>query len=306
MRPSLATQLGPLRLNNPIIAASGTFGYGKELSQLLSVSKLGAIITKTITLRPRMGNPPPRLVETKCGIINTIGLENPGVEEFCRSYLPYLRRLKTIRIVSLAGETPNEFSELARKLDRAKGIDALELNISCPNLGKHRTIIGKSPPLTHQVVRLTRRATHLPLIVKLSPEASDIVRIARTALAAGANIISLINTLRALSIDWRKRQSRLGNVTGGLSGPAIKPIALNMVRQVVMETKAPVIGIGGIMNGEDVLEFLVAGASAVAIGTAHIVDPIASLRILDETKQLLRQEKIKSVRGIIGSLKPTS
>jgi len=306
MSINLRVKLGPLRLKNPIILASGTAGYGQELRPLLDINKLGGIITKTITLKPRWGNPPPRLVEVSAGVVNSIGLENPGLDKFCQDYLPYLKKLKTVRIVSIGGETPTEFPILARELDRQKGIDALEVNISCPNIKHGGGLVAQSPRAIQVVVKSTRKATHLPLIVKLSPAVTDIGAIARVALSSGADIISLINTIPALVVDWKKRRTLLGQGTGGLSGPCIKPIALRMVWEVGQATKAkaPIIGLGGIMTGQDVLEFMVTGASAVAPGTANLIDPTASLRILSETRDLLRQQKIHSIASLVGSLSP--
>ncbi|MEK7449750.1 MAG: dihydroorotate dehydrogenase [Planctomycetota bacterium] len=295
--PDLTVTVGPLKLKNPVILASGTFG--RELSQYINLAEVGGVISKSITLEPRGGNPPPRLLETPAGIINSIGLENPGLKTFCREYLPWLKTVKTTRIVSVAGENANEFKEITVALSRQKGIDALELNISCPNIARGNLTIGSSASLTKEVVKKARKATKYPLIVKLSPNVTDIVQIARAAVAGGADIISLVNTFRALAIDWKTGQPRLGNITGGLSGPAIKPMALWMVWQVAQNIKTPVIGIGGIMTAEDALEFMAAGARAVQIGTANIVNPNASVKIISDLKKILTKEKCASLLNFL-------
>lgn len=302
MRPDLSVKVGPLKLKNPVILASGTFG--KELSPLINLNKPGAVVTKTITLRPRLGNPPPRIVEVPGGMINSVGLENPGLEAFYREYLPWFKRINTVRIVSLAGESIREYIELAKSLDRARGIDALELNLSCPNVKRGGKVIAGSSTATAEVIKKVKRVTHRPVIAKLSPQVTDIVKIARSARAAGADIIALINTIPAMVIDWYTRKPCLGNVTGGLSGPCIKPVALKMVWEVATQTDMPVIGIGGILEARDVLEFMVLGASAVAIGTATLIEPAVSLRIIKELNNLLVTHKIKSVNQIIGTFQP--
>ncbi|MBI4713046.1 MAG: dihydroorotate dehydrogenase [Planctomycetes bacterium] len=296
MKPDTKVKVGPLTLKNPVIVASGTFGYGAEFSREIfaNINKVGGFITKTITLKPRRGNPPPRIVETPCGIINSIGLENPGLERFCADYLPYFSRFKTARIVSVGGEEPGEFNEIIKTLARRKGIDGFELNISCPNIKKGGVSIAQSPDVTRQIVSRVRRLTGLPLIAKLSPKVTDISVIARAAIDGGADIISLINTVSAMAVDWERRRPCLGNITGGLSGPAIKPIALKMVRDVVTETRAPVIGIGGIMTAE--------GASAVQVGTFNLIDPAGAAGLADGLTKLLKKRNIKSLRDIIGTL----
>lgn len=316
MRPDLSVKVGPLRLKNPVILASGTFG--KELSQFINLNKLGGFVTKTITLRPRSGNPPPRIVEVAGGgMLNSIGLENPGLEGFCQDYLPWLKRFHTMRIVSIAGESAREYAELAKLLNRARGIDALELNLSCPNVkparsrpcrdrpsgGRGGKVIASSSRATAEVVKKVKRVTSYPVIVKLSPQVTDIAKIAESAQAAGADIIALINTIPAMAIDWQTRKPCLGNVTGGLSGPSIKPVALKMVWDVVTKTKMPVVGMGGIMEARDVLEFMVVGASAVALGTANLIEPTISLQIIHELTELLASHKVKSLREIIGTFR---
>jgi len=303
MPVDLTVRVGPLKLKNPLIAASGTIGYGTELKGLVDLNQLGGVVTKTITLNPRQGNPPPRICETPGGVLNSIGLENPGLNYFCRAYLPGFARLRTVRIVSIGGEDASELPLLAKRLSACGGMDALEVNLSCPNLDKRKPIIASSPSLVRAVIKKVRRASKLPLIAKLSPNVTDIAAIARAAYSAGADIISLINTITGLSVDWRARKPALGNITGGLSGPAVKPIALRMVWEVVQKTKAPVIGMGGIMQGSDVLEFLATGASAVAIGTANLVNPDAGPKIINEVRQLLEEEHISSISQLIKTLK---
>ncbi len=293
MLPDLKVSVGPLKLKNPVVLASGTFS--PELGRYFRPARVGGVVTKSVTLEPRAGNLPPRLVETTAGVINSIGLENPGLKIFCREYLPWLQKQKTTRIVSIAGETAKEFKQIASVLDRKKGIDALELNISCPNIAKGGLTIGVSGTATKEVVRKVRRATRRPLIVKLSPNVTDIVKIARSAVAGGADIISLVNTFRALAVNWRTGQPLLGNVTGGLSGPAIKPMALWLVARVAQAVEVPVMGIGGIMTAEDVLEFMAVGARAVQIGTATLVDPAAPVKIVKDLEKLLAREKIRSI-----------
>jgi len=302
MTVDLNVKLGSLKLKNPVIAASGTFGYGKELKDIIDINQLGGIITKTITLNPRQGNPPPRICETSSGILNAIGLENPGLDYFCDKYLPILTSFKTTRIVSIGGESESDLPVMAKRLSLFKGIDALELNLSCPNLDKCKPIIATSPVLVRTIVGKVRKASRLPLIVKLSPNVTNIVEVAQAAQSGGADIISLINTITGLAVDWSSRKPLLGNITGGLSGPAVKPIALRMVWEVASKVKSPIIGMGGIMQGSDALEFLVAGASAVGVGTANLVYPDACLKIIHQMTQLLEEERIKSVKEIIKTL----
>ena len=312
MPVDLSVKVARLKLKNPIIAASGTFGYGsarlnrsdkQELKDLVNVNEFGGIITKTITLNPRQGNPPPRICETPSGILNSIGLENPGLEYFCKHYLPVLASFNTARIVSVGGEDEAELPIMIKRLANYPEIDALEINLSCPNLDKSKPIISTSPKLVESTINKIRKLTKKPLIAKLSPNVTNIVDIAKSAHAAGADAVSLINTITGMAIDWRKRKPFLGNITGGLSGPCIKPIALRMVWQVASQTRIPVIGIGGISNAEDVMDFLVAGASAVQVGTANIVDPDACIKIINQIPKLLEEQKIKSIREIVNTLK---
>ncbi|MDI6733336.1 MAG: dihydroorotate dehydrogenase [Planctomycetota bacterium] len=300
----LATTVGHFRFKNPIILASGTYGYGRHPEKIPItplINKLGGFITKTITLKERKGNPPPRIVETAAGIINSVGLENPGIERFCRDYLDEIARIKTVRIISIGGSTADEITQTIRTLQRYKYkiFDGIEINISCPNVEKGGACIAQNPDEVKKTVKRVLKISRLPIIVKLSPNVTDITAIARSALSAGAEVLSLINTVSAMSIDWRGRKSMLGGFSGGLSGPAIKPIALKMVHQVASKTKAEVIGIGGIMNAEDVLDFLCAGAKAVQIGTLNLTDPFAVFEIQEQLKNILSKERIKSVREFV-------
>jgi dihydroorotate dehydrogenase (NAD+) catalytic subunit len=300
----LSTQVGPLTLKNPIILASGTYGLGNftHLSALgRRVSQLGGFITKTITLKERLGNLPPRIIETASGIINSVGLENPGIEQFCRANLDNIARLRTTKIISIGGITAEEIAEAIRILQKYhyRVFDAIELNISCPNINKAGFCIAQSPKETKKTVQKVSNVSKLPLIVKLSPNVTDVTKIARAALDAGARIISLINTISALSINWRQKKSMLGGFTGGLSGPAIKPIALKMVYEVTQKTNAEVIGIGGIMHAEDVLEFLSVGARAVQVGTLNLVNPFAVFCLPQEIKKKLSNERTKSIKNFI-------
>ncbi len=277
--PDLSTNIGPLRLKNPVLLASGTCGYGEELKDLLDLNQLGGIIVKGISIRPRPGNPPPRLAETPCGLLNSIGLENIGIERFIREKLPWLQGLKTSVIVNIFGESTGEYAEMARRLDGVTGIQAIEVNISCPNVDGG-IVSGTDPEAAAGVTRAVKRSTDLPVIVKLSPNVTDITKVAQEVASAGADAISLINTVLGMAIDVRSRRPCLARIFGGLSGPAIKPIALRMVWQVVRSVDIPVIGIGGISTYEDALEFLMAGAKAIEVGTATLVQPSSAENIL--------------------------
>jgi dihydroorotate dehydrogenase (NAD+) catalytic subunit len=297
----LDVQLGRLRLANPITVASGTFGYAREMQGLVDMSRLGGILPKTITQQPRVGNPPPRTVETTGGMLNSIGLDNDGIAAFVQRQLPYLVSLKTAIIVSIAGKTAEEFIEIAGQLEGVAGIHALELNMSCPNVSGG-VDFGTNPVLCEQVVAGVRRASSLPILAKLTPNVSDITVIARAAEAGGADALSLINTCLGMAIDWRRRRPRLGNVLGGLSGPAIKPIALRIVYQVAKAVTIPLMGIGGIANVDDVMEFFVAGATAVQIGTANFYNPQVSMQILDALPAALAEIGASSVAEAVGTL----
>jgi len=300
MNPNLSVNIAGIKMKNPVMVASGTFGYGEEYAELVNLNSLGAIIVKGITLKPQIGNPPPRIVETSSGMLNAIGLENVGVERFIKEKLPYLRKFDTPVIVNIAGKTVNEYVELAKRLDGLA--DALEINISCPNVAKGSLEFGQDPSLTYEVVNKVRQVTQLTLIAKLSPNVTDIKVIAKSAEDAGVDAISLINTILGMAIDVATKKPILGNIKGGLSGPAIKPIALRMVFEVAQAVKVPIIGQGGIMNATDALEFIIAGASAIAVGTANFVNPQISLKIIEGIENYLIENNISSVHELIGSL----
>ncbi len=297
----LRVQLGRLHLPNPILIASGTFGYAREMEHLVDLRCLGGIIPKTITPQPRAGNAPWRTVETAAGLLNAIGLDNDGIDQFIAQHLPYLRQIGTPIIVSLAGRSPDEYVAMAQQLEAVGGVAALELNISCPNVAGG-VDFGTDPDRCGSLVRGVRAACGLPLVAKLTPNVTDIVAIARAAADAGADAVSLINTLLGMAVDWRRRRPRLGNVLGGLSGPAIKPVALRCVYQVARALEIPVIGIGGIATLDDVLEFLVAGASAVEIGTANYYDPTVSQRLVEQLPAALAAEGVCRVTELVGTL----
>ena len=306
---NLKVNIGKLKLKNPVIVASGTFGYAEEFQDFCDLKKIGAIVTKTITLRPRRGNPPPRLIETPSGLLNSIGLENDGYEQFVKEKLPYLRKLGLPLIVSVGAEEAGEFKKAVKSLDRLKEVDAVELNISCPNIKDTRQkrgnkrLISQNPPATYNLVKSLRQLTRKVLIVKLSPNVTDILEIAESSQAAGADSISLVNTFYGMSIDVNQRKPHLANIIGGLSGPAIRPLALAMVYNVAQKIKIPVIGMGGIMKAQDALEFLIAGASAISIGTANFVNPRTSIEVLDGIKKYLIKKRIKDINKLIGSIK---
>jgi len=297
----LRVSLGRLELPNPILVASGTFGYAKEMAGLLDLSRLGGILPKTITRFARIGNPPPRTVETTAGLLNSIGLDNDGLEAFVIHHLPYLRQLGTPVLVSIAGRDIADFVEMAEFLDNHEGIAALELNISCPNVSGG-VDLGTDPRACEQVVSGVRRACRFPILAKLTPNVTDIGSIAQAAEQGGADAVSLINTCLGMAIDWRRRKPRLGNVLGGLSGPAIKPIALRAVFQVARRISLPIVGIGGIATLDDVMEFLIAGASAVQIGTANYYDPTVSLRLLEQLPAALAELGARSVREVVKTI----
>jgi dihydroorotate dehydrogenase (NAD+) catalytic subunit len=302
-RVDLTTDLGFLRLRNPVLTASGTFGYGLEFAPYLDLSRLGAIVVKGLYYRPREGNPPPRLVETPSGLINAIGLQGVGVEAFAAKVLPKLRAIDTAVVVNVCGEDDDEYAAVVEFLDRQEGIAAYELNISCPNVKKEGACPALSPRTTFDLVKRIKAASRRPLITKLSPNVTSIVEVARAAEDAGTDAVALINTVLAMAIDLETRRPKLGNIYGGLSGPAIKPIALRMVHQVASRLKVPVIGMGGIMTGADALEFLVAGAAAVEVGTANFIDPDAPGRIVDEIEGWCESHGVAAVRDVVGSLK---
>jgi dihydroorotate dehydrogenase (NAD+) catalytic subunit len=272
------------------------------MAGVVDFAKLGGVIPKTVTRLPRAGNRPPRTVETPSGMLNSIGLDNDGIDHFIEHHLPYLRTLPTAVIANVAGKSEDEFVELAGRLGGQTGLAGIELNLSCPNVAGG-VDFATDPAVTYRVMRRVREACPLPIVAKLTPNVTDIVAVARAAEQAGADAVSLVNTFVGMAVDWRKRRPVLGNVTGGLSGPAIKPLALRMVWQVARQTKVPVIGIGGIATVDDVMEFLVAGAAAVQLGTVNFYDPTASVRIVDELPAALAQLGVSGVREIIGTLK---
>jgi dihydroorotate dehydrogenase (NAD+) catalytic subunit len=299
--PDLSVSMAGLKMQNPVMTASGTFGYGKEYADFLDLRKLGALVTKGISLKPLAGNPPPRICETPSGMLNAIGLQNVGVKSFIQDKLPFLSRLPIPVIVNILGHSLREYQEVARHLNDQPGIAALEVNISCPNVSRGGMAFGSQPRSAAKVIRKVRQATRLPLLVKLAPQVTDIALIARAVEESGADAVSLINTFPAMAVDIDSRRSKLGRVNGGLSGPAIKPVALRLVYQTVQAVSLPVIGIGGIRTAEDALEFLMVGARAVQIGTANFVQPTAALEVVEGLKQFLTRKKIPRITEVIGS-----
>ncbi|MGI6400958.1 MAG: dihydroorotate dehydrogenase [Thermoguttaceae bacterium] len=298
---TLSVTLGKITLQNPLLVASGTFGYAKEGSRVLDLSRLGGVVPKTITIAPRAGNKPPRTAETTAGLLNAIGLDNDGLDEFIKNKLPYLRTIGTPVIISIAAEKPSDCKIFAERLNGEPGVAALELNVSCPNVSGG-VDYGIDPILCERMTSELRRHSTLPFSVKLSPNVTRIADIAKAAEAGGADMISAINTCYGLAIDWRKRRPLLGNGCGGFSGPAIKPIALRCVWEIAQAVKTPVIGIGGISNAEDVMDFLVAGASAVQVGTANFYNPTVTMEILNELPVLMEEEGIRDLSDVIGTL----
>ena len=299
--PNLSVQLGRLDLKNPVLVASGTFGYAREMERIVDLDRLGGILPKTITKAPRAGNTPWRTVETSAGLLNSIGLDNDGIDAFLDHHLPYLATLDTAVIVSIAGKTIAEFVELAERLAARPGIAALELNISCPNV-TGGVDYGTNAHECGELVSQVRDRCSLPILAKLTPNVTKIVDIAKAAADGGADGVSLINTLLGMAVDWRKQKPMLGNTLGGLSGPAIKPVALRCVYQVASAVDIPIVGIGGIAKIDDVMEFLVAGASAVQIGTANYYDPTVSTRLIDELPAALGELQALSVAEVVGTL----
>ena len=293
--------LGRLALPNPILVASGTFGYAREMERLVDLSRLGGILPKTVTRQARPGNAPWRTVETPSGMLNAIGLDNDGIEAFLAHHLPYLASRQTPIIVSIAGRTAEEFVEMSAMVGDAEGAAAVELNISCPNVS-HGVDFGVNPALCEKLVADCRAACQLPIIAKLTPNVTSIAEIAKAAEAGGADAISLINTVQGMAIDWKRRKPILGNVIGGLSGPAIKPIALRCVFQAAQAVKTPLIGIGGIATVDDVMEFLVAGASAVQLGSVNFYNPTVSMAVLDALPAAVASLGAASVTEVVGSL----
>lgn len=300
--PDLRVSIGPLNLINPVLTASGTFGYGREFSSLMDLNRLGGIVVKGVSLHPREGNPPPRIVETPCGMLNAIGLANVGLEVFLNDKLPWLRRLDTAVIVNIYGHSVEEYGAVAAGLRGAEGISAIEVNISCPNVTEGGMAFGTDPGMSAKVTERVVKAADKPVIVKLSPNVTDIQKIAVAVEGAGADALTLINTLTGMAIDIEKRVPRLANVSGGLSGPAIRPVAVYMVRQVVKAVRIPVIGVGGIMDHRDALEFLIAGARAIQVGTANFVHPQAAVHLVEGLTAFCRDHGVSRIEEIIGTL----
>jgi len=301
-KTDLTVNIGGLKLQNPVMTASGTFGYAREFEQLVDLNRLGGIIVKGLSLKPAKGNPPPRIVETQCGMLNAIGLENVGVEAFVREKLPFLQSLVPPVIVNIYGRFEDEYAQLAARIDRIEAIAAIEVNISCPNVKAGGMAFGVDPKAAFNVIRAVRNQTSKTLIVKLSPNVTDITEIALAVQDAGAECVSLINTITAMVVDIDTRRPRLSNITGGLSGPAIKPVALRMVWQVAQVAKVPIIGIGGIMKAEDALEFIIAGASAIQVGTANFINPHATTDIIDGIEKFMVERNIDKISELIGTL----
>lgn len=299
----LSVKIGSLRLKNPVLVASGTFGYGQETADLVNLNAFGGIVTKSISLKPRVGNPPPRIVELPAGMLNSIGLANVGVEVFLVEKLPFLNSLRTSVIVNIAGSTAEEFLSVARKLDEAEGIDAYELNFSCPNVKEGGLEFSQNSKVTFKVTEIVRKATVRPIIVKLTPNVTQIAEIAKAAKDGGANAVSLINTLLGLSLDIESCKPRIHTVTGGYSGPAIKPVALAKVYEVAQQVNIPIIGIGGIMNGNDALEFIITGACAIQVGTANFIDPSTGEKIVAEIKKYCEKHDVEKIEDLVGTLK---
>jgi dihydroorotate dehydrogenase (NAD+) catalytic subunit len=297
----LSVTLGRLHLQNPILVASGTFGYAREMAGIVDFARLGGIIPKTVTRQPRAGNRPPRTVETPSGLLNAIGLDNDGIEHFIQHHLPYLRGLPTAVLANIAGKNESEFVEMAKLLQPEPGLAGLELNLSCPNVSGG-VDFATDPEVTRRVVSRVREVCSLPLLAKLTPNVTDIVAIAQAAAEGGADALTLVNTFIGIAVDWRRRRPVLAHGTGGLSGPAIKPLALRMVWQVARQVQVPVIGVGGIATVDDVMEFLVAGASAVQLGTVNFYDPTASVRIVEQLPAALAQLGASRVRDVVGTL----
>ena len=301
----LTTKLGPLTLKNPVMTASGTFGYGVEYDEFFPISDLGAVVVKGIAPLPVHGNPTPRVAETVSGMLNAIGLQGPGVDKFLHDshYLPYLRKANATVIVNMWGKKLEDYAYVAERLEAEKdGIAALEINVSCPNIKEGGISFGTNTKSMMEVVSAVRKATNIPLITKLSPNVTKIADFAKAAEDAGSDMISLINTIPAMAIDIETRRPKIANVTGGLSGPCIKPVAIKMVYEAAKAVRIPVIGMGGIMSGNDAVEFLLAGASAVAVGTAIFADPYAPVRVINEINEYLDKHNIKQVSDLIGQV----
>lgn len=297
----LSVNIAGLKMKNPVMTASGTFGYGEEYADFIDLNKLGGIVVKGTTLNPRQGNKPPRLAETPSGMLNAVGLQNKGVDYLIKEYLPKLKKLKTPIVVNVSGSDTEEYLGAVQKLC-SQDIAAIELNISCPNVKKGGMMFGTDPVRAAELVSLVKKECDKPLIVKLSPNVTDITEIASAVESAGADAVSLINTLLGMAIDINKRAPILSTITGGLSGPAVKPVALRMVWQVYQKVKIPIIGMGGISSWQDAVEFFLAGASAIEIGTANFIDPQVTMKIIEGLENYLKQNKLNSISSLVGSL----
>jgi dihydroorotate dehydrogenase (NAD+) catalytic subunit len=297
----LTVRIGRMTLKNPVVVSSGTFGFGEEFEEFFDPGRLGAIVTKGISLKPMAGNPPPRIFETEGGIINSIGLQNLGFQEFVKKKLPYYRSLETHLIVNFFGNTQEEYVELARRFDGVVGISGLEMNISCPNVKRGGIVFGTDPRMAYRLVKAVRKSTALTFIVKLSPNVTNIASMAKSVEEGGADAVSLVNTFRAMAVNVHTKKPELANVIGGLSGPAIKPIALRMVWEVGQAVNIPIIGMGGIMTATDAIEFILVGASAVQIGTANLINPKTGIEVIHGIKRYLIQHRIDRIQELIGT-----
>ncbi|MDH3545284.1 MAG: dihydroorotate dehydrogenase [Desulfuromonadales bacterium] len=302
-RPDMSVEIAGIKLRNPVMPASGTFGYGEEYTPFVDMEKIGAIVTKGLSLKPKAGNPTPRIAETVSGMLNAIGLQNVGIDAFIQHKMPFLRTVNTPVIANFFGNTLEEYGEVAKRLNDIPEIAAGELNISCPNVKQGGIVFGTDPKAASEVVALVRKNLQKPLIVKLTPNVTDITVVARAVEEAGADAIACINTITGMSVDVNTRKPRIANMTGGLSGPAIRPVAVRMVHQVVQTVSVPVIGIGGIVKAMDALEFLIVGAKAVQVGTANFVDPTAMISIIEGIEEFLVEEGIDDIHDLIGSLR---
>jgi len=300
--PNLTVDIGGLELQNPVMTASGTFGYAREFDHYIDLNRLGGIIVKGLSLKSSKGNPPPRIVETDCGMLNAIGLENVGIDGFIKDKLPFLETLRPPTIANIYGKTIEAYAQLAERIEPLDAVKGLEVNISCPNVKEGGVAFGSDPKIAGEVVKAVREKTTKHLMVKLSPNVTDIALMARVVEDAGADALSLINTITGMAVDLSTRRSKLANVTGGLSGPAIKPVALRMVWQVAQVVKIPIVGVGGIMNATDALEFMMVGATAVQVGTANFVNPGSSMAIIDGIQTWLQREGLDDIKQLIGTL----
>jgi dihydroorotate dehydrogenase (NAD+) catalytic subunit len=300
---NLSIQIGKLTLQNPVMVASGTFGYGAEYSELIDLNQLGAVVVKGIRIEPVRGNPTPRTVEVASGLINAIGLQGPGVDGFIKKYWPFLKQLKVPAIINIWGTTVEEYAEVARRFDALGGVGALELNVSCPNIKEGGAQFGTNVKLLGEVVAACRQATRLPLITKLSPNVVSIAPYARAAEEAGSDALSIMNSYPAMAIDIETRKPSLGNVTGGLTGPCIKPIAIKLVWEAAAAVKIPIIGMGGIQTAADAIEFLMAGATAVAVGTATFYEPQTAVQVIAGMREFMQRHGIEDVRELVGSIR---